>query len=244
MKNTFLIIVCCLLGLTDIFAQNENPPVVLDDVTAAVEKVVPKSTSRDRLIFELVHDNWANKPDSIQVKWWNRGFNMHIMYDIALIDDNVSFAPGIGVSTSNVYHTGYWDSDTANVTILRPINENIDYRKNKLSTTYFEIPLELRFRTNPDRMNRSLKAAVGVRGGYCLNFVQKYRGPEIGNVTNEVFIKDKLIPNANNVRLSATARVGYANFNLFATYSLTTLFNPDQGPGIHPFSVGFSFSSF
>ena len=29
--------------------------------------------SKDRLILELAHDNWLEKPDDIKLKWYNRG---------------------------------------------------------------------------------------------------------------------------------------------------------------------------
>ena len=42
--------------------------------------------------------------------------------------------------------------------------------------------------------------------------------------------------------MDATARIGWGWVNVFATYSLTTLFKTDRGPELYPFSVGLTIS--
>ncbi|QQS30015.1 MAG: outer membrane beta-barrel protein [Sphingobacteriales bacterium] len=209
--------------------------------------------SKDRLILELAHDNWLEKPDDIKLKWYGRGLNIYAMYDVALIDDNVSIAPGGGFSFSNYYHNGYFSLDADENTLFKPLPDKVyngtdsvslgNSKRNKLSTSFVDAALELRFRTNPNKSNKRIKFAVGARAGYRLDAHTKYRGDDLNGSGREVFIKTKLIPNMNRFRYGLTARAGYANINLFAFYSLSELFEKDKGPKIVPFSVGISFNS-
>ena len=45
-------------------------------------------------------------------------------------------------------------------------------------------------------------------------------------------------------RVSLTARAGVGWFNVFATYSLTPLFESGSGPELYPFSVGVTLVGF
>ncbi len=238
MKKWIMLIVACLCSV-GLMAQEDKK-----DKAPTEEKETKKVESRDRLIFEIAHDNWLNQPDSLKTRWWGRGFNMYIMYDIPLFDsDNISVAPGVGIATTNVYHNSNLILLNDSLSYFRPIADNVNFRKNKLSTTAVDVPIELRFRTNPNKFNQSFKVALGVRVGYLLDAKTKYRGDEADG-TGEIFIKDKLLPNISRVRYGTSLRVGYGNFNVFAFYSLSTLFDANRGPGIHPISVGISFNSF
>lgn len=206
---------------------------------------IPQIESRDRLIFEIMHDNWLDKPDSVKMKWYNRGFNTYFFYDIALTPNKtISLAPGLGFSCTNVYTRSIL---TANDTMsyFIPINDSINYSRNKITTTSVDIPIELRFRTKPNEQGKSFKIAVGARIGYFLNVMSKYKGDDyLFGTDNEIFIKNKRLPNVNRIKLGSTFRIGYGNYNLIAYYSIGTLFNRDKGPEIHPFSIGFSFNGF
>jgi len=55
--------------------------------------------------------------------------------------------------------------------------------------------------------------------------------------------KDRSSFNINAFEYAATARVGYKDVGLFATYSLTPLFESGKGPELTPFSIGISFGN-
>jgi len=46
----------------------------------------------------------------------------------------------------------------------------------------------------------------------------------------------------NPFRYDIIARVGYGDFTIFATYSLSSLFQPYKGPAVYPFSAGVNFN--
>lgn len=240
MKNNTLLFLFALLAFSvSAFAQGEKAKSKLKG-------------SKDRLIIELAHDNWLEKPTDIKLKWYNRGINFYLMYDVPVIDDNVSIAPGAGLSCSNYYHNGYFTLDANDNTLLLPLpakvfngtdSVSVSKKRNKLSTTFLDAALELRFRTNPNKANKRVKFAVGARAGYRVDAHTKYRGDDLAGSEREVFIKTKLIPNLNRFRYGVTGRIGYANVNLFGYYSLSKMFEKDKGPDITPFQVGISFNS-
>lgn len=202
--------------------------------------------TRDRLILEFTHENWANKPDDVSVRWYNRGFNFYFMYDVGLLKNNISIAPGIGFASANVYHKSQIvRADSTGNTVFLPLGDTIDVSRNKLNTNFLDAALELRFRSNPNKVNKTFKLALGVRVGYMLDGHTVYRGdPLDGSDVDEVFIKNKIVPNINRFRYGASVRFGYGNFNIFGFYSFSKLFDGDNGPGINPFSIGVSFNSF
>jgi len=113
-----------------------------------------ENTSRDRLIIELGHANLNNKPANMELKWFSRAINVYLMYDIAISrNENFSFAPGVGIGT-NVYSHNIGFGLTDDGTTFFEALDSVAYTRNNLSTNFFDIPLEFRFRTNPDKFGR------------------------------------------------------------------------------------------
>src|SRR5687768_12456424 len=133
MKRIFLLFCICVPALQAISQTGEFTP-----------------GGRDRLVFEINHNHWSNIPDSIKLdqQWYSRGFNVYTMFDLALGSQLFSIAPGFGIGTENVFHNSMLRTDTTG-TWFHPIADTIKYTRNKLSFTYFDIPLELRFRSRP-----------------------------------------------------------------------------------------------
>jgi len=199
--------------------------------------------SRDRLIFEIGHANWAMAPNA-KIKWYSRAVNFYFMYDVKLNKGaNVSIAPGIGIGTNVVGHNVNFETNDEGTTFFSTIGDSLTYTRNNLSTNFFDIPLELRFRTNPDKFSRRWKAALGFKGGYLFNGHSKFRGEDTTGVLPEVKVKNFTIENLNNLRYGYTVRLGYGNFNLVGFYSASPLFQLDKGPGVFPYYIGFSFNS-
>ena len=197
----------------------------------------------DRLVLELNWNGWMDSPDSIDVQWYSRGINMYFMYDLKFGKSPISIAPGLGFGVDNIYHTGqflYNDS----ITMFLPINDSVEYKKNKLTTTYVDIPLELRYRSKPDGRNYSIKAGVGIKAGLLLGSHTKYvgEGRSFGAFQEEVKVKEHNVPELSKFRYGLTARIGYGPFNLQAFYGLSGLFNEGLGPAMKPISIGLSFN--
>lgn len=114
------------------------------------------------------------------------------------------------------------------------------YKKNRLKTTFVNVPLLLEFNTNK-RADKSFHVAFGVIGGYKLGSrtrqILQSNGDEI-----RVIRKDNY--NINPFRLNAHASIGYKKFTVFADYALTPLFESGKGPELYPFTIGVKLVSF
>jgi hypothetical protein len=109
-----------------------------------------------------------------------------------------------------------------------------DFSKNKLRASYINVPLMLEFNTSDDN-NKSFHIAAGVIGGWKMGSIVKQKW-EDGDDKNSYRRKSDY--NLNPFTFDLTARVGYKNFTVFATYGLTPLFKKDKGPEVYPMTVG------
>jgi hypothetical protein len=109
-----------------------------------------------------------------------------------------------------------------------------DFNKNKLRASYINIPLMLEFNTSENN-NKSFHIAAGVIGGWKMGSVIKQKWDD-GDDKNSNRRKSDF--NMNPFTFDLTARVGYKNLTVFATYGLTPLFKKDKGPEVYPMTVG------
>lgn len=219
---------------------------ITDDIKTTTEKaqeavanLKPKNSgSRDRIVFDLTFDQWLHDEAGLKLKWHSRGFNTYFMYDVQLGKKKKLFsvAPGLGVSTSSIFHNALLAEDSINGTDL--IIRTDDYKKNKLGLTYIDIPVELRFRSTPNAKNKSWKFALGFKAGVLIDGKTKSKEEDANG--NMKIYKEKRYSDLNRFRYGATVRFGYGPFNFFGFYSLSKLFQNGKGPDITPFSVGIS----
>ena len=107
-----------------------------------------------------------------------------------------------------------------------------------------EVPVELRYRSNPDNDNKSLKVALGIKCGLLLNAHTKGKTLQNkdGNTLNGYTLKENSKRFFNTNRISAIARIGYGHFSLFGSYQLTPLFKEGVAATIRPLTIGLTIS--
>lgn len=114
------------------------------------------------------------------------------------------------------------------------------YKKNRLKSTFVNVPLLIEFNTNKNP-KKAFHLAFGVVGGYKLGS----RTRQIGTRNSEdikIIRKDDY--NLNPFRVNAHVSIGYHNFTLYADYALTPLFENGKGPELYPFTIGVKLVSF
>lgn len=116
-----------------------------------------------------------------------------------------------------------------------------NYSKNRFKTIFINAPLMLEYNSGKTSKN-SFHFAAGAIFGFNLQTKMKYKYKEPDGGTKKE--KDKQDFNTNVFRVSLTARFGYGWFNMFATYSLTQLFENNKGPEIYPYSIGVTLLTF
>lgn len=204
--------------------------------------------TKDHLLIQIGVDNWANVPDSIRLKGFNRSFNMYFMFDFPFkTNPRLSVGVGAGVSTSNIY----FDDMTVDITgrsadraHFVDVADTTRFKKFKMLTTYLEAPIELRYTSNPSLPKKSFKAALGVKVGTLIGAGTK--GKTLlnsgGQTINPFTQKEKAKRYFNSTRLSVMGRVGLGNFSLFGAYQINSFFKEGFGPDVRPYSVGLTIS--
>ncbi len=169
-------------------------------------------------------------------------FQLNFEKDIHLYKNYINLVSGIGFEWSHYQF--------ANKTTLNPDSSftfgKIDtsgiynYKKNKLKTTFINVPLLFEFNTNKNA-DKAFHIALGVIGGYKLGS----RTRQILELnSNDIKIVRKDDYNINAFRVSAHASVGYKKITVFGTYALTNLFESGKGIALTPFTVGIKIVSF
>ena len=218
MRKIFLVLFTALITFSS-FAQKKKPNNLAN-------------RAADHLMVQLSYDHWVGMPDSISsnAKGFSKGINVYAMIDKPFHGNpKFSVAFGIGVGSSSiVFKKMFVDISSTNPT-LPFINQDstaTNYKKFKLSTSFLEIPIEFRFSSNPENPNKSIKFAVGLKGGTMLNAHTKAKvlRDMSDNILNAATWKASTKSYFNTTRLVATARVGYGIFSLFGAYTITPMF--------------------
>lgn len=198
-------------------------------------------------LIEIGVNRNLNSADTFNIGFWgSRSLNLYYQHDfkIPILKGKFSFHPGIGLAMErfkfkDLKTIGY-DATGA----LQIINPRAGTTKSQLIANYLDIPMELRFSTNPFDPNRSFKAAVGFRAGVLLNGQTKLKYENDGDTIKE---KNRQAWNLNNIRYGVYGRIGVGNVNLFGYYNLSTYFKEGegiQGKDINVLTVGLSIGGF
>jgi hypothetical protein len=163
---------------------------------------------------------------SFNINFWEK--------NIKLYKNNLALTTGGGFE----FNRYFFDNNNT----LQPLNDSvaafdsgIDFQKNCLKASYITVPLllELNSHSNP---KKSFHFAAGFVGAYNLTTKVK-QVYELNNKTYKNKVKDDY--SMNPFKLAATVRLGYGQFNLFATYGLTSFFKKKAvAPELKAFTVG------
>lgn len=179
-------------------------------------------------------------------------------FNVNIAKNKFGFTSGLGFQLSNYYFTGnyVWIGDSTQLMAyqVKDVNNNyVGLKQDKLFVSYLNIPLLFEFQTNPKRNLKAFHVSVGVIGGVriCSYSKQKYNSidqtyylvDDKGGRVASYYVSDNVVRSYGAYHLSpfkldASFRIGWSFLNLFATYSLTPMFQNNQGPKLYPFTVG------
>jgi len=120
-----------------------------------------------------------------------------------------------------------------NTTPLTWEHSDIDYSKNRLTSTYLRLPLTFELRSKYYSGIGRLKFAFGPEGGFLLKGTQRFKSDELGKQK----FKDDY--NFTQFRYGAFARFGVGGFGIYAKYYFNDIFenSPNQA-GLQNFTFG------
>ena len=157
-----------------------------------------------------------------------------------LVQMGVRFSPNF-----KIYLSGGFDWTLIrlrdNITILpdQPVltyrQDNINYSKNRFSSSYLRIPLSFDFRTNENSEGKRAHFVIGPDGGFLLGGRVKQISKENG--------KQKIDDDYHftHFRYGGFVRMGYGDWGIFAKYYFNDMFeNSPEQKGLKNFSFGFT----
>lgn len=251
MKKLLLLLLVVFTANT-LFAQDTSAN---GNAAAAIAKKtkekVAQTGSRDRLVLDFTYDNWIRNVNGLSTKKMGFGFNLYFFYDVLLGKSRFSFAPGLGIGLSDVNTNQQLikpgdsttiDNYTANYdktkTNFVPFQADQNIKRYMLNTLYVDIPIEFRYRSKPNKRNKSVKVAVGFKGGVLVE--NHTRVTQTGPDGNREVIKTRHYSDLSTFRYGPTLRIGYGPFSIIGYYGLGELFTSNGPQSIHPISVGIS----
>jgi hypothetical protein len=203
--------------------------------------------ANDHFMIQAGYDGWAQRPDSIRTTGFGRHLNIYFMLDFPFkTNPHFSVGLGLGVGSSNIFFDKQ-EVKVAGTTELLEFKNVADtnhFKKYKLSTSWAELPVELRYVSNPENTNKSWKMAVGMKIGTMINAHTKGKNLENknGDNINSYIMKENSKRYFNNLRLAATARVGYGPFGIYGAYQINSLIKDNAGAQVRPYSIGLTIS--
>ncbi len=195
---------------------------------------------------DIFTDLIQEKPEVLDVGWFNRGVNVYFMYSFPIKKTPLEIEIGTGIGNHNMYHKNFLVKDENGISQFfaipdtLPNGSSLDVDKAKISLTYMDFPIELHYGSKKD-----FNVSIGLKFGVLINSTSKYIGDDYMLGNNETIrIKQKRLDNLNRFRVGPTFRIGYKWINLYAYYSLTNFFEENKGPEIFPISVGLAIGKF
>lgn len=206
----------------------------------------------DHLMIQFGSDTWTGAPDSVKLGGGlSRHFNVYFMYDKPFKNNpKFSVAYGAGIGTSSIFfdpHTVVDVKSNASTLPFRHLDSASNhFSKTKLGFVYFNIPLEIRYYSDPAHPNKSWKFAGGVKLGALIkayskskNYVDRNNASIYGKAYVEKEISRRFF---NATDISLTARAGYGMMSLHVDYLVNGVLRDGYGPAMNKISVGLSIS--
>lgn len=229
-----------LLGTLSVFSQTPDQPVKQKKDWSKVNLM---NRPNDHLMIQLGYETWVGKPDSVKMKGLPRTLGIYFMLDLPFkTDPRFSVGLGAGISGSSVYFdkTQIDITGTTSTLEFRDVSNTNHFKKYKFSYSYLEAPIELRFSTDPENDNKSLKFALGTKVGTLINVHTKNKTllDASGNVVNNY--KEKLSSKNyfESLRLAGTARVSLGHIGLFGSYQLNNFIKSGIAADVRPLTIG------
>lgn len=235
-----IVLVCiAFASVSAVFAQDKKNTKKVDLVNRA----------SDHIMLQISADQWLGAPDSVKnhKKGLSRGANIYIMKEKTFkTNPHFGVGYGIGIGTSNMYFKNY-SIELKSASTKLPFNslDSTDhFKKYKLTTAFLEIPVELRFVSDPANSNKSIKAALGVKVGTLLSAHTKGKTllNKNGGTINTYTEKENNKRFFNSTRVSITGRIGLGSFSLFGSYQVNSLFKDGVAPDVKPLQIGLCIS--
>lgn len=180
-------------------------------------KYIPRE--QDWFSYDITTLFLQETPAAYQQEGWSNGHTISFMKDLLLGRSNFSFAIGLAYTSnnfkSNVRLSVNEETGEGSFSVIA---DSVSYQGNKVNAKYVEIPVELRYRSRPDKNGRFLRVSVGFRGGIRFSSYSRFENDQ----TQIRFYHPEEL---NRWSAGSYLRLGYGTVSLYGYYSLLPLFD-------------------
>jgi hypothetical protein len=229
------LIAACLLSIICFAAFAQDEP---QSNSSASSNITSKFTTT----FNVYTNQWIDAPRGITVTPVSPSCGFNILYKVPLYKPYVTlmFGPGIAYTDyrTNGYPVSTADGDSTYFIQLQP-NE---YRTNKMSILYVEVPVEIEFALPSKKGKQPWYLAPGFTTGLRVSDFMKTTGED----SNGDPIKQKIYytRNLSDIHYGPSVRIGKGWFGLYGYYGLAQLFDDGKGPSMTVYRAGITLGGF
>ena len=228
--------------------------ILLNDKDSARTQIEYQKYSRDEKIkrhytnsFDFFTIIATNRPENFDPRTVNLSFRHSASFVIPFWASNFSLGIGAGISFHN-YHIDAFPRDVipasskqlheyGDFTKINSYTDmKIEYKKNKMTLTYIDIPFELRYRSK-----KGFKVSAGTKIDFLVKSCFKFKGTDyIFDSHEKLKLKKYNLDNLSNVQIGPIVRIGWKRLLVYGTYSFTPVYNSDK---LNPICVGLSLTT-
>ncbi|WKW47143.1 porin family protein [Myroides sp. JBRI-B21084] len=199
--------ILAILFFTNIFAQATDSLPILERTI----KVTDPYYREDQFYVGITHSLLINKPENVLQRSISIGTNFGFLRDFPLNKQRtVAIAPGLGFAFYNLRHNLAFTNNAFQ------IDNNPEKNVEKL--TYFEIPIEFRWRTSKVHSHKFWRIYSGIKYSYLLNSNSKYKG-DLGSFS----VNNSNYFTKSNIGVYVSA--GFNTWNFYAYYGFKPLYS-------------------
>ena len=198
------------------------------------------------LMVDFGFNMWTEDPDNLPTRFWGSN-SVGLYYNKYMrISDRISFNPGFGFTFEKYAFEGQhsWFRQDDGTVELDTIANPILFSKNKLVSSYVEIPLELRIYPLKTVGGEGLFIGLGAVAGMRIGAHTKVKYDLVDDTIKEKLYDDFDI---NQFRYGYQVRFGFKTIHFFYKSYLNDVFgsSPDSsGKNPRAFTIGINFSGF
>ena len=168
---------------------------------------------------------------------YEKSTDVHInIYEqnINLANNKFGMITGIGLRWNNYRFSNNMILVSDSAEIYGYYDNTRSWAKSKLVVNYLQIPILFEYQTNRFSRKNSFHITAGMVFGWRWSTHTKMLYFDNGRHKPKQWDSFHLNP----FRYDATMRIGWGIINLYATYSLNTMFKDGRGPELYPFAIG------
>lgn len=155
--------------------------------------------------------------------------------NFTIVRNHLGLVTGIGWEFNNYRFADnivLTETDNGVLNVNKDNTQTRVYSKSKLVVDYLNVPLMIEYQTNKFSKPNSFHISAGMLFGLKVGSHSKL----VYNSGNKQKMRD--FTSLNPLKYDATLRIGWGLINLYADYSLSTMFKKDKGPELYPFAMG------